>query len=233
MEKEKADRASWPQARFGLRRNVPVTIFPGNFSDYTKWDDHNSTNPDEEIKADPDFLEVGNQKQITEDDLIREIIKKQDEKEAAQRAKWIQNYKTPKVFTTKISSSGQSYARGARKTSSARVWIQPGLGEITVNRQDYAEYFVRETHREHILEPFILTETLGHFDVTVTVRGGGHTGQAGAIRYGLANALQKYNPELYRPVLRYKGLLTRDARRVERKKIGKVKSRKSPTWVKR
>jgi len=233
IDPEAANKASWPQARFGLRRNVPINVLPGNFNDYRKWDESEEDDKGGKVEDDPDFLDWDRTEHIDEERLVQEIMKKQEEKEKEQRAKWMETYRRPKEFKTKIDEKGRSYARGARKTASARVWIQPGLGEIVVNKKDYAEYFVRETLREHILEPFLITETVGLFDVYVTVRGGGLTGQAGAIQYGLANCLQKFNPELYRPPLRYKGLLTRDMRKVERKKIGKLKARKSRPWVKR
>eukprot|EP00985_Skeletonema_marinoi_P034333 scaffold43725_cov153-Skeletonema_marinoi.AAC.1 len=90
----------------------------------------------------------------------------------------------------------------------------------------------REYHREHILGPLVASQTCGKFDVTAVVKGGGLTGQAGAIRLGLARALEKYNPD-YRPPMKRHGFLTRDARMVERKKVGRVKARKSPQWVRR
>jgi small subunit ribosomal protein S9 len=113
------------------------------------------------------------------------------------------------------------------------VWIQPGFGNVVVNRQDFVEYFDRMTDRESILAPLAATETLGKFDVTAIVTGGGLSGQAGAVRHGLARALNHYNPDVYRPPLKRLGYLTRDPRKVERKKIGHLKARKKPQWVKR
>ena len=133
---------------------------------------------------------------------------------------------------SEIDERGRAYGRGSRKTAQARVWIQPGQGEIVVNRKDFVTYFPRESDREHILGPFVASQTCGQFDVTAVVKGGGLTGQAGAIRLGLARALEKYNPD-YRPPMKRHGFMTRDPRMVERKKVGRVKARKSPQWVRR
>jgi small subunit ribosomal protein S9 len=103
-----------------------------------------------------------------------------------------------------------------------------GNGSITINHIPFDVYFERLTDRAKVLEPLVVTETVGWFDVQEKVHGGGLTGQAGAIRQGLARALNRYNPDLYRPVLKRTGMLTRDARKVERKKIGHKKARKSP-----
>lgn len=149
----------------------------------------------------------------------------------AQKERWIQNSRPP-VRVSEIDERGRAYGRGSRKTAHARVWIQPGEGEIVVNRKDYLTYFPRESDRDHILGPFVASQTCGKFDVTAMVHGGGLTGQAGAIRLGLARALEKYNPD-YRPPMKRHGFLTRDPRMVERKKVGRVKARKSPQWVRR
>jgi small subunit ribosomal protein S9 len=149
----------------------------------------------------------------------------------AQKDRWIKNA-SPPVRVSEIDERGRAYGRGSRKSAQARVWIQPGEGEIVVNRTDFLTYFPRETHRDHILGPFVASQTCGKFDVTAVVHGGGLTGQAGAIRLGLARALEKYNPD-YRPPMKRHGFLTRDPRMVERKKVGRVKARKSPQWVRR
>ena len=138
----------------------------------------------------------------------------------------------PPVRISEIDERGRAYGRGSRKTAQARVWIQPGEGEIVVNRKDFVSYFPRESSRDHVLGPFVASQTCGKFDVTAVVNGGGSTGQAGAIRLGLARALEKYNPD-YRPAMKRHGFMTRDSRMVERKKVGKVKARKSPQWVRR
>lgn len=149
----------------------------------------------------------------------------------AQKKRWIQNSRPP-VRVSEIDERGRAYGRGSRKTAKARVWIQPGEGEIVVNRKDFMSYFPREYDRDHILGPFVASQTCGKFDVTAVVSGGGLTGQAGAIRLGLARALEKYNPD-YRPPMKRHGFMTRDPRMVERKKVGRVKARKSPQWVRR
>ena len=133
---------------------------------------------------------------------------------------------------TAIDERGRSYGRGSRKSAHARVWVQPGEGEIVVNRKDFVSYFPRESNRDHIIGPMVASQTCGQFDVVAMVRGGGMSGQAGAIRLGLARALEKYNPD-YRPPMKRHGFMTRDPRKVERKKVGRVKARKSPQWVRR
>ena len=149
----------------------------------------------------------------------------------AQKKRWMENSRPP-VRVSEIDERGRAYGRGSRKTAQARVWIQPGEGEIVVNRKDFVTYFPRESDRDHILGPFIASQTCGKFDLIATVKGGGLTGQAGAIRLGLARALEKYNPD-YRPPMKRHGFMTRDPRMVERKKVGRVKARKSPQWVRR
>ncbi len=121
---------------------------------------------------------------------------------------------------------------GKRKTSVARVWIKPGQGRIVVNKRDMDDYFPRETLKMIINQPFQLTGTEGQFDVMVNVRGGGVSSQADAVRYGLVKALLAYDPN-FRPVLKRAGLVTRDARVVERKKYGRKKARKGFQWRKR
>ncbi len=123
-------------------------------------------------------------------------------------------------------------ATGRRKTSVARVFVRPGNGSITVNQRSLDHFFGRETARMVVRQPLLLTETQDQVDVVVNVTGGGGSGQAGAIRHGLARALLKYNEELRAP-LRAAGFLTRDSRMVERKKIGLHKARKRPQYSKR
>ncbi|CAM9186554.1 unnamed protein product, partial [Ectocarpus fasciculatus] len=137
----------------------------------------------------------------------------------------------PKIKERNVDATGYAYGTGRRKTSVARVWIREGCGEIVVNGKNFVDYFT-QTPREHILESFITSKTSGFFDVRCTTKGGGPMGQAGAVRLGVARALEAYDPML-RPVLRSAGLLTRDSRRVERKKPGQKKARKKFQWVKR
>ena len=121
---------------------------------------------------------------------------------------------------------------GRRKSSAARVRIRPGNGNILVNRRPLDEYFGRETARMVVRQPLETVEMVDRFDITVTVRGGGNSGQAGAIRHGITRALLHYDESL-RGVLRKAGFVTRDAREVERKKIGLHKARKRPQYSKR
>ena len=126
----------------------------------------------------------------------------------------------------------QSYGTGRRKTATARVFIKPGKGDIVVNKKPLDEYFGRPTSRMIVRQPLEATESLERFDIYATVEGGGPNGQAGAIRHGLARALIDYD-ETLRGTLRAAGYVTRDARKVERKKIGLHKARKAPQYSKR
>ena len=126
----------------------------------------------------------------------------------------------------------QYYGTGRRKTSVARVYLRPGSGKIVVNRRDFEEYFPNQVLKMVIRQPLLLTETADKFDILVNVDGGGPTGQAGAIRHGISRALLEYNGEL-RPQLKAVGFLTRDARKVERKKYGQPKARKRFQFSKR
>jgi len=126
----------------------------------------------------------------------------------------------------------QYYGTGRRKTSTARVFLKPGTGKITVNSRELDQYFGRVTGRMVVRQPLELTDTLGQFDVYVTVKGGGGSAQAGAIRHGITRALIEYNEEFRQP-LRAAGYVTRDARQVERKKVGLRKARRRPQFSKR
>jgi len=132
----------------------------------------------------------------------------------------------------KVDSLGRSYATGKRKNAVARVWVKPGTGKITINGRDQETYFARPTLRLVINQPFTITDRTGQFDVIATVRGGGLSGQAGAVKHGIAQALTKYEPEL-RGTVKAAGFLTRDSRVVERKKYGKAKARRSFQFSKR
>lgn len=125
-----------------------------------------------------------------------------------------------------------NYGTGRRKSSTARVFIAPGKGDITVNNSPLDEYFGRETSRMVVRQPLELVEMMGKFDIKVTVAGGGNSGQAGAIRHGITRALMDYDESL-RPALRKAGFVTRDAREVERKKVGLHKARRATQFSKR
>ena len=128
--------------------------------------------------------------------------------------------------------TSEFYATGRRKTSSARVFLRPGNGAVTINHREFAAFFPTEALRAQIKEPLVLTETVDQFDVVATVAGGGVNGQAGAVRLGIARALVGYNAEL-RKKLKKGGLLTRDARAKERKKYGMAGARKRFQFSKR
>jgi len=127
---------------------------------------------------------------------------------------------------------GRAYATGKRKNAVARVWIKPGSGKIDVNGRESPTYFARPVLRMLINQPLVATNRLGQFDVWCTVKGGGLSGQAGAVRHGISRALTCYEPGL-RPLLKQQGFLTRDSRVVERKKYGKHKARRRPQYSKR
>lgn len=129
-------------------------------------------------------------------------------------------------------ATSRYYGTGRRKSSTARVFIAPGGGEFRINDRTMNDYFGRETSRMIVRQPLDVVEMQDQFDINVTVKGGGANGQAGAIRHGLARALLKYNEELRSP-LRRAGFLTRDAREVERKKVGLRKARKATQYSKR
>jgi len=127
---------------------------------------------------------------------------------------------------------GRAYATGRRKDAVARVWLKPGKGKITVNGRDSVEYFARPTLRLVLNQVFVITDREDQFDIMVTVKGGGLSGQAGAVKHGISQAICKYEPAL-RPAVKAAGFLTRDSRKVERKKYGKAKARKSFQFSKR
>ncbi len=132
----------------------------------------------------------------------------------------------------KIDAQGRSYATGKRKNAVARVWVKPGTGKLTVNGREGVVYFARPVLRMLINQPFQVADRAGQFDIWCTVRGGGLSGQAGAVRHGISRALTYFEPGL-RGVLKAGGFLTRDSRVVERKKYGKAKARRSFQFSKR
>jgi small subunit ribosomal protein S9 len=134
--------------------------------------------------------------------------------------------------TQQIDAQGRAYATGRRKDAVARVWVKPGTGKVTVNGKDQSVYFARPTLRLVIAQPFQIADRVGQFDVVATVAGGGLSGQAGAVKHGIAQALQRYEPGLRGPI-KAAGFLTRDSRTVERKKYGKAKARRSFQFSKR
>jgi small subunit ribosomal protein S9 len=127
---------------------------------------------------------------------------------------------------------GRSYATGKRKDAVARVWIKPGSGKMLINGREYEKYFARPVLQMILRQPFEIAGVAGEFDVMATVKGGGLSGQAGAVKHGISKALQIYEPS-HRAALKAAGFLTRDARVVERKKYGKRKARRSFQFSKR
>ena len=132
----------------------------------------------------------------------------------------------------KASKAVKYYGTGRRKSSVARVYLVPGNGKITINKRDIDEYFGLETLKVIVRQPLVATETVEKFDAIITVKGGGFTGQAGAIRHGIARALLNVDAD-YRPVLKKAGFLTRDPRMKERKKYGLKGARRAPQFSKR
>ena len=131
-----------------------------------------------------------------------------------------------------VDAQGRSYATGRRKDAVARVWIKPGSGKVVVNGRDQEVYFARPTLRLVIDQPFQVADRAGQYDVIATVKGGGLSGQAGAVKHGIAQALAKFEPAL-RGAVKAAGFLTRDSRVVERKKYGRAKARRSFQFSKR
>ena len=131
-----------------------------------------------------------------------------------------------------VDAQGRSYATGRRKDAVARVWLKPGKGTITVNGKDQETYFARPTLRLILNQPFAITDRAGQYDIVATVTGGGLSGQAGAVKHGISQALSKFEPEL-RSTIKAAGFLTRDSRVVERKKYGRAKARRSFQFSKR
>ena len=138
----------------------------------------------------------------------------------------------PEEAKQKLDAQGRAYATGKRKDAVARVWIKPGAGRIIVNGRDQETYFARPTLRLIVNQPFEVTKRTGAYDVTCTVKGGGLSGQAGAVKHGVSKALTYFEPELRKP-LKAAGFLTRDSRVVERKKYGRRKARRSFQFSKR
>jgi small subunit ribosomal protein S9 len=137
-----------------------------------------------------------------------------------------------RVYEKKVDAQGRSYATGKRKDAVARVWLKPGSGKILVNERDQEVYFARPSLRLVINQPFGVADREGQYDVEATVKGGGLSGQAGAVKHGIAQALSRFEPAL-RTAVKQAGFLTRDPRVVERKKYGRAKARRSFQFSKR
>ncbi|MCC6736177.1 MAG: 30S ribosomal protein S9 [Bauldia sp.] len=136
------------------------------------------------------------------------------------------------AYVQELDAQGRSYATGKRKDATARVWVSRGTGRIVVNDKDFTDYFARPVLQMIVRQPIIAANRTGQYDIRATVAGGGLSGQAGALRHGLAQALFRFEPEL-RSIMKKAGFLTRDSRVVERKKYGKRKARRSFQFSKR
>ncbi len=154
------------------------------------------------------------------------------EGEAPAAAAPVERVSTTPLRQQELDKFGRAYATGRRKDAVARVWLKPGSGKITINGRDQEVYFARPTLRLVINQVFGITEREGQYDVICTVKGGGLSGQAGAVKHGISQALTKYEPVLRSPV-KAAGFLTRDSRAVERKKYGRAKARRSFQFSKR
>ena len=152
--------------------------------------------------------------------------------DAAEIAETIAAQPTMPLREQELDAQGRAYATGRRKDAKARVWIKPGTGKVTINGREQEVYFARPTLRLVIDQPFTITDRQGQYDVIATVKGGGLSGQAGAVKHGISQALTKYEPEL-RATVKAAGFLTRDSRVVERKKYGRAKARRSFQFSKR
>ncbi|MEM9060819.1 MAG: 30S ribosomal protein S9 [Pseudomonadota bacterium] len=164
--------------------------------------------------------------------MSEEITSLEDLKEAVGMSDGTETVEVAAPREPKRDEHGRAYATGKRKDAVARVWIKPGSGKVTVNGKDMAAYFARPVLQMVIGQPFTVANVTDQFDVVATVKGGGLSGQAGAVKHGISKALDQYDPEL-RPALKAAGFLTRDARVVERKKYGRRKARRSFQFSKR
>ena len=167
----------------------------------------------------------------TEVDYEAEPFVDEEDREIAYRADGTED--APKVPAKKPAMIGPGGGTGRRKQAIARVRLVPGTGKITVNGRDLEDYFPNKLHQQTVNEPFVTADVLGSYDVVARITGGGVTGQAGALRLGIARALNEIDTEASRPALKKAGLLTRDARVKERKKAGLKKARKAPQYSKR
>jgi small subunit ribosomal protein S9 len=190
-----------------------------------------ATNPPSTIQDDPDYiLDFPD----PSDPSKHPLIALGDEDMSDEQQYWRQRAAAAPapLRERQVDELGRAYAIGRRKSSVACVWVMKGTEGISVNGRNFVDVFHRVDHRDQVLRPLLISGTLGRLSVVSTVRGGGNTGQAEALRHGIAKALQLYDPE-FRPPLKKDGLLTRDSRTVESKKYGRKKARKSFQWVKR
>ncbi|AOL25038.1 small subunit ribosomal protein S9 [Erythrobacter litoralis] len=176
--------------------------------------------------------ESGSKNTVSDLSEIKDIAGDAPEGDAAEIAQNGSVQPAAPLREQELDAQGRAYATGRRKDAVARVWVKPGTGKVTVNGKDQEAYFARPTLRLIINQPFAITDRDGQYDVVATVRGGGLSGQAGAVKHGISQALTKYEPAL-RAIVKSAGFLTRDSRVVERKKYGKAKARRSFQFSKR
>jgi len=227
------------ESKIRIPSTTAVSIYDGDYGDDTEEteEDHEAvknilSGKDKDGKAWSFGRDAKIDRKALEQEIdTAQIILDKKRRDLAQRRKWLASSRIP-VRQRILDGKGRAYGRGGRKTATAQVWLFPGLGNITVNSMDFVDYFPRESHRESVLMPFVATETCGMYDVLAFVNGGGVSGQAGAVRHGIARALQNFCPDLRLPMKKL-GLMTRDPRMVERKKPGLKKARKAKQWVKR
>lgn len=163
---------------------------------------------------------------------IKEALQSAKDKQTSPTIAPSAHEETITVREAKKDAQGRAYGTGRRKNAIARVWVKPGKGQIIINDKDIAQYFGRPVLRMVVNQPFVATNTFGHFDVYCTVLGGGLSGQAGAIRHGISRALDNFDPTFH-TILRQSDFLTRDSRVVERKKYGRRKARRRFQFSKR
>ena len=174
--------------------------------------------------------------EATETETVQTSVEEAPAKEAAPAADQGVSTQGPQIEAVlreqQLDKHGRAYATGRRKDAVARVWLKPGSGKIVINERDQEVYFARPTLRLIINQVFDVTDRAGQYDVEATVKGGGLSGQAGAVRHGISTALTRYEPAL-RTTVKREGFLTRDPRVVERKKYGRAKARRSFQFSKR
>jgi len=201
-----------------------------------KTDDAKADEPKAEEKAPEEKVEEKAEEKkadkVTDLADLKQVAGDRGEGDATAAAAGAASVSDAPLREQEVDAQGRAYATGRRKDAVARVWLKPGTGKVTVNGKDQEAYFARPTLRLIINQPFTITDREGQYDVIATVRGGGLSGQAGAVKHGISQALTKYEPTL-RSTVKAAGFLTRDSRVVERKKYGRAKARRSFQFSKR
>ncbi|MXP10816.1 30S ribosomal protein S9 [Pseudoblastomonas halimionae] len=188
--------------------------------------------PKAEAQEETKTEEKSEDKKVTDLADLKQVAGDAPEADAAAAAEGAASVSETPLREQEVDGQGRAYATGRRKDAVARVWLKPGTGKITINGRDQETYFARPTLRLIISQPFQITDRVGQYDIVATVKGGGLSGQAGAVKHGISQALTKYEPAL-RSTVKAAGFLTRDSRVVERKKYGRAKARRSFQFSKR